>query len=244
MKTMTKRLWAILLMIVMILGMMPASVFGEDAIESCIAVKADAPATAKVSAGGLYKLNLETVFEDTEGHSLTYSFDTTVKNEHTKISDSLFYFSSPDMGEYDVVLTAKCSDGKELSHTVKMTVEKANEGISAQYGYDETNKDSVTVNVTLSNDGYPIMAEDDTILSHLEVTVPYFDLSLYGLEDFYRYGTEDGRGTYANEKLIQRPTGLHLYIYLLERYYMGLPEEKCCLGTSGVLEYAKDTEVN
>ena len=248
MKTRTKRFWAMLLMIVMILGTVPTSVFGENTPDSasCIVVKADAPAAATVSAGGLYKLNLETVFGDTEGHSLTYGFNTTVKNEHTKLAGSVFYFSSPEMGEYDVVLTAACSGGKELSHTLKMTVEKANEGIAAQYGYEETKKDSVTVKVTVSNDGYPILGsdEDETVLSHLEVTVPYFDLALYGLEDFYRYGTENGRGIYVNENLIERPTGLHLYIYLLERYYMGLPEEQCGKGTSGVLNYAKDIDVS
>lgn len=94
--------------------------------------------------------------------------------------------------------------------------------------------------MTLSNDGYPLRAVDDTVMSHLEVTVPYFDLGLYDLEDYYRYGTDGGSGGYVNETIVCRPTGLHLYIYLLERYYMGLDENQCCLGTSGVLEYAEE----
>lgn len=81
-------------------------------------------------------------------------------------------------------------------------------------------------------------------MSHLEVTVPYFDLALYGLEDYYRYGTEGGSGGYTNDTVIERPTGLHLYIYLLERYYMGLDEDQCCLGTSGVLEYAEQKSIS
>ena len=215
---------------------------GSEEQVSCLTVLEDAPVTGTVSAGGLYSLNLEMVFADSESHALTYSFDTTVENEHTKIADGVFYFSTSEMGTYEVALTAKC-DEAEVSHKLTITVEEANEGIDAQYGYDETAKSSVTVYVTLSNDGYPVVAADGTVMSHLEVTVPYFDLGLYGLEEYYRYGTDGGSGPYTNETIVQRPTGLHLYIYLLECYYMGLEESKCCLGTSGVLEYAEDTEV-
>lgn len=209
---------------------------------TCLSVAEDAVSTASVTTGELYELDLTTVFADSEGHDISYSFETTVENEHTKISDGVFYFSASDEGTYEVTLTATC-DSMEVSHTLTVTVEAASEGIEAQYGYDETNQASVTVYVTLSNDGYPIVAADGTVMSHLEVTVPYFDLGLYGLEDYYRYGTDGGSGSYTGTTVIQRPTGLHLYIYLLERYYMGLSEEKCCLGTSGVLEYAEDTGV-
>ena len=210
---------------------------------ACLKVLEDAPAAATTTVGGLYKLNLNSVFADSEGHDITYSFETTVENEHTKISDGVFYFSAGEVGTYDVTLTAKCG-AAEISHKLTMTVEQASEGIEAQYGYDETDKSSVTVYVTISNDGCPIMATDGSAMSHMKVTVPYFDLGLYGLEDYYRYGTDGGRGIYTTGTIIQRPTGLHLYIYLLERYYMGLDESECCLGAaSGVLNFANETEV-
>ena len=46
-----------------------------------------------------------------------------------------------------------------------------------------------TVYFTLANDGVPVMGNDSdqTVLSHVKVTVPYFDLQEYGLQDFYRY---------------------------------------------------------
>ena len=119
---------------------------------------------------------------------------------------------------------------------------EASESPSA-YGYDETNAESVKVNVTLSNDGFPIVAQDGTALSHLEVTVPYFDLANYDLQDYYRYGTENGSGSYVGTELIKRPTLLHLYIYLIERYYMGVPADECGTGTSGIFEYAEDNTV-
>ncbi len=111
------------------------------------------------------------------------------------------------------------------------------------YGYDETPANSVSVWVTLSNDGYPIKGKDGTIISHLDVKVPYFDLSLYGLEDFYRYETDGGQGPYVNNTVVERPTVLHMYIYLLERYYIGLPENECGKGTSGLLDYSEATDV-
>ena len=33
-----------------------------------------------------------------------------------------------------------------------------------------------------------------------------------------------------DENIVERPTGLHLYLYLLERYFIGLPEEECGKG--------------
>ena len=209
----------------------------------CLKVREDAPATGTTTVGGLFKLNLNAVFADSEGHDVTYSFESAVDNEHTKIADGVFYFSAAEQGTYDVTLTAKC-DAAEVSHKLTMMVEKASEGIEAQYGYDETPKSSVTVYVTISNDGVPLLGADGTVLSHLKVTVPYFDLGLYGLEAYYRYGTDGGRGIYTTGTIIQRPTGLHLYIYLLERYYMGLEENECCMGAaSNVLRYAEPTEV-
>lgn len=111
------------------------------------------------------------------------------------------------------------------------------------YGYNETPASSVNVWVTISNDGYPIKGEDGTIISHLDVNVPYFDLGLYNLKEYYRYETENGQGKYVNSTLVKRPTVLHLYIYLLERYYMGLPESECGKGTGGLMDYGADTPV-
>ena len=212
---------------------------------SCLRVRADASQTATVSAGGLYKLKLVTVFADSDDHDVSYDYSISpaVENEHTKIANGEFCFTAKELGDYEVTLTAECANGKTAEHKLTITVEKASEGIAAQYGYDETDKSTVTVYVNISNDGMPLGLEDGTVLANLEVTVPYFDLSLYGLENFYRYGTENGKGPYVNDTVIRRPTGLHLYIYLLERYYMGLPEEQCCLGSSGVLQYAKEQEI-
>lgn len=136
-------------------------------------------------------------------------------------------------------------DGK----TAEITVTADQQAFTAYFTaavspmYDETPADSVTVNVTISNDGMPLMGADGTILANLDVTVPYFDLDDYGLGNFYRYGTEFGWGAYNDKNLIERPTALHAYIYLIERYYMGLPADQCGKGMSNPLAYSKATTV-
>ena len=208
----------------------------------CLTVRSDAPAAAEAKSGGLYQLKMSDVFAEAQGHEVTYdfSFNSTADPQFTKLLDGVLYLTpttqSKDGQPYDLVLTAECEGGK-VSHTVKLTVGPPNEGIAQQYSYDETDKSSVTVYVTVSSDGMPLET-DDGVLANLEITVPYFELDLYGLQQYNRYGTDGGKGPYVNNTVIRRPTGLHLYIYLLERYYMGLPEEQCCTGESGVLEYA------
>ena len=136
-------------------------------------------------------------------------------------------------------------DGKAAEITVTAADQKFTAYFTSAIApmYDETSADSVTVNVTISNDGIPLIGKDGTILANLDVTVPYFDLDDYGLSKYYRYGTEYGWGSYNNDTVIERPTALHAYIYLIERYYMGLPASQCGKGTSGILDYNKATDV-
>ena len=56
-----------------------------------------------------------------------------------------------------------------------------------KYQYNESNQSQVTVAVTISSDGIPIRGfdEEETALSHVKVTVPYFDLKLCGMERGY-----------------------------------------------------------
>ena len=222
-------------------------VYAETEAASCLTVSSNAPAAGEVFQGGLYQLKMSDVFVESDGHEVSYSytFNSTVDHTFTRLQDGVLYLTpttqSPDGQPYELVLTAEC-EGGEVSHTVALTVAPPNEGIEEQYSYEETDKSSVTVYVTVSSDGMPLLA-GDTVLANMEITVPYFNLELYGLSGYNRYGTENGRGPYVNDDLIERPTVLHLYIYLLERYYMGLDESQCGTGESGLLDFADETEV-
>ena len=90
----------------------------------------------------------------------------------------------------------------------------------------DTNGDGViTVYFTLSEDGEFVKGNDEneTQMAHVKVDMSYFDLKDYGLEKFYRYESnsfEQGGG-YIGDEVIEAPTLLHLYIKMLEKYYLG-----------------------
>lgn len=87
--------------------------------------------------------------------------------------------------------------------------------------------DSITVYVSISNDGDFVTGNDGTVMARVPVQISYFDLADYGLQDFYRYEAdtfENGgkylyTGTPDATKVIKQPTLLHLYIKVLEQYY-------------------------
>ena len=225
---------------------MAAGTEGAD----CVKVSSTAPTEEETVAGAKYELDLSKVFIDSDSHSLSYTLESiklgdadSEYTQYTQIKGNNLYFTANKAGTYTVNLKATCSGKKSVSYALTMNVTAAAEGTKDQYSYDETKADKVTVWVTMSSDGVPLMGSDDerTKLSHLKVTVPYFDLSNYGLQKFARKGTAvdpkmGHKGEYINNTVIERPTYLHLLIWLTERYYMGLPEDKCGKGTSGVFK--------
>ena len=207
-----------------------------------ITVKTTAPQTAETEQGKEYKLRMSDVFT-TCGHDVAYTLDGGDHGTHTKLAsdaDGWFLsFARPETGTDTLTITATCTQDKTViaTHTITITVTEGEAGDERQYGYDETPASSVTVYVTISNDGVPIIGndKDHTILSHLKVEVPYFDLANYGLEEFYRYGTDGGRGSYVNEDLIRRPTALHLYLYMLGVYCQGYKPEQVKNGEAEIV---------
>ena len=232
-----KRILSILLVLAMLLSMIPA-VFAANCD-----ITVSTPAPDPVKVGALYQLPLGTVFTDPNGHTLSFALKADY-GDKVYIKDNTLQFTSAEAGEFRIGITATCTGGGSTEVTVPITVEAVEDGDKNQYGYDETDQASVTVYVTISSDGAPIIGKDDggTILSHLEIKVPYFPLSLYGLDDFNRYHTENGSGSYTDNEIVQRPTLLHLYIYMLERYYLGVAEKDCGKGTSGLLEFTGSGE--
>lgn len=225
---MKKRLCTLLLALTVLLSALPMTVWAAD---QCLSVKEGAVTTGEVVAGSLLEIKLGDIFQDTDGHTLTYTLTNAAQlGIQTKISGTSLFVSEKDPGTYNPIVKATCANGKSITVTFTITVKEAPHGLDAQYNYDETPAKEVTVYVTISNDGVPLKGRDGTVLCHKAITVPYFDLANYGLEEFYRYHTENGEGKYIDENIVQRPTGLHLYLYLLERYFIGLPDEECCKG--------------
>lgn len=86
-------------------------------------------------------------------------------------------------------------------------------------------KSSVTVYFTMTRDGEFVTGNDEsqTCMARVPVTIEYFDLADYGLEEFYRYESDsfENGGGYISDTVIEQPTLLHLFIRMLEQYYMG-----------------------
>ena len=236
-----KRLVSFLLALALLAGLLPAVTLGASAADAAhtITVSADAPAAAETTQGIQYLLAMSDVFTDSEQHEMTYTLSGENLSSQTKIAENkddgnamYLFVVQPNVGEYALTITAACAEDPAVtaSHTITITVKEGKDGDPRQYNYDETDASSVTVYVTVSSDGMPLMGKDGTILAHLPVKVPYFDLANQGLEKFYRYQTKDGRGEYINSTIVRRPTALHLYLYLLGVYYLGYSAKEVTSG--------------
>ena len=236
-----KRLVSFLLALALLAGLLPAVTLGASAADAAhtITVSADAPAAAETTQGIQYLLAMSDVFTDSEQHKMTYTLSGENLSSQTKIAENkddgnamYLFVVQPNVGEYALTITAACAEDPAVtaSHTITITVKEGKDGDPRQYNYDETDASSVTVYVTISSDGVPLMGKDGTILAHLPVKVPYFDLANQRLEKFYRYQTKDGRGEYINSTIVRRPTALHLYLYLLGVYYLGYSAKEVTSG--------------
>ena len=212
-----------------------------------ITVKSTAPKTAQVEQGGMYTLYMSEVF-DTCPDSVTYTLSGEGLSEHTKLAaddkGDYLSFTNSKTGDYLLTITAVCGADSAVQavYHLTVTVTKSAAGDPGQYDYDEENADSVTVYVTVSNDGVPIYGVDGTPIAHLEVEVPYFDLESQGLAEFYRYHTENGQGggSYIDNVVVERPTVLHLYLYLLGVYCKGYTPKEVTSGTKKVVDGQND----
>lgn len=238
-RSMTNRILAMLLSLVLCLSLVPQTVFATSDVSggaaACVTVKDGAKTAHEVAAGGLLTVRLDELFQDSGSHGLTYTLDSGDYGTQTKVTtdkdgSAILSFTNPTAGTYTPTITATCAEKAAASVQLTITVNKAADGDAAQYGYDETDAASVKVYVTVSNDGIPLVGNDGTVLSHLELDLPYFDLDKQKLSDFYRYHTENGQGGYVDDQVVKRPTALHLYLYLLGVYYLGLTPEQVING--------------
>lgn len=238
-RSMTNRVLAMLLSLVLCLSLVPQTVFATSDVSggaaACVTVKDGAKTAYEVAAGGLLTVRLDELFQDSGSHGLTYTLDSGDYGTQTKVTtdkdgSAILSFTNPTAGTYTPTITATCAEKAAASVQLTITVNKAADGDAAQYGYDETDAASVKVYVTVSNDGIPLVGNDSTVLSHLELDLPYFDLDKQKLSDYYRYHTENGQGGYVDDQVVKRPTALHLYLYLLGVYYLGLTPEQVING--------------
>lgn len=135
--------------------------------------------------------------------------------------------AQPDAGS--AVERQKVQNGTEGTAKEKQAaieiMDKSGTARTAAEDNNGSGSSEVTVYFTLSDDGKFVTGKDndETLMCHVPITVEYFDLKDYGLEDFYRYKSkpaEEGGG-YNSTEVIKQPTLLHLYIKAIETYYLG-----------------------
>ena len=102
---------------------------------------------------------------------------------------------------------------------------------------------AVSVSLSLSHDAaYQIGPDSGVVMARLPVTVPYFDLANYGLENLYfRSETyELGQLPAADPAVYTgKVTLLHLYLFMTEVYYCGISPQEAGQGylkTSGKMD--------
>lgn len=124
------------------------------------------------------------------------------------------------------------------------------------YAAETTNKTTVEVYLSISHDADFLEMPTGEIMAFKKMTVPYFDLALYGLQQYYFVSEtyEKGDDTVENENgEIEKPssnltpgnaefaygkiTMLHALIYATEIYYCGVDEADAGKG------YLKDQEL-
>ena len=234
---MKRRVTSLLLVLAMLLSMLPAMAFAADETTTGHAITVSENTSFTTKQGAELVIKMTDLFTDGGGHSMTYALSGDNLGGHTKLADGSLHFTHPSTGTYTPTITATCASDATVTAeaTLKITVEAGEKGDESQYGYDETPQDSVRVWVTISSDGIPIVGNEGTVISHLEVNVPYFDLGLYGLSDYYRYGTENGSGSYVNDTIVRRPTALHLYLYMIGVYYLGYTPEQVTTGQAEIV---------
>ena len=232
---MKRRVTSLLLVLAMLLSMLPAMAFAADETTTGHAITVSENTSFTTKQGAELVIKMTDLFTDGGGHSMTYALSGDNLGDHTKIAEGSLHFTNPNMGEYKPTITATCTEGTTESVTLTITVGAGEKGDERQYGYNETPQDSVRVWVTISSDGVPIRGNEGTVISHLEVNVPYFDLGLYGLDDFYRYHTEGGSGSYVDDQVVKRPTALHLYLYMIGVYYLGYTPEQVTTGQAEIV---------
>ena len=106
---------------------------------------------------------------------------------------------------------------------------------------------TVTAYFSLTNDDKYVIGNGNgggsgKVMAFQQVTVPYFDLGLYGLQSGYfrseTYGPQNPNDQMGGSALSAgtsataygKITDLHLMIYMLERHYFGLTDEQCGKG--------------
>lgn len=172
-------------------------------------------------------MDLSEHFTGPEGVELTYEVSNDGENwEQTPASFRYYPAGDGVQTVYYRALNGELtSDTLTLTANVKEAPSKVTVTFSVSQGVDKI---------------YEGGESSTTVMVSTTLTVPYFDLALYGMEDCYYnpecYVTADGNLGSGTKGDIESADGIvtimHVYIYATEKLYLGLPDNQCGKGQS------------
>ena len=143
----------------------------------------------------------------------TVSLAATVKPDNATDKTVTWSSSNVAVAKVENGMVTAVSEGNAVI-TAKVGDKEATCSVSIKTAQDP---DKVKVYLSMSHDAdFMVGAGRSKVVALQEINVPWFDLSLYGMEE---YTYEEGK-----------PTVLHLYIYATEIFYCGLSEDEAGQG--------------
>lgn len=209
-----KRLLSWLLVICMVLGMVPTAAF---ATEAAITVGEDI--SIEMELNDWYTIDLSKHF--TAAGELVYSVSDDGES-WTELPGSAYNYYPAGDGAQSCFFRAADAEGNVSEVlTLKAAVREVPSRVT------------VSLSVTQGVDTFYTAEETNTVMVPTTLTVPYFDLALYGLEGYYYnprcYASHsEGDTEYDNSQVAGTAetadgvvTVLHAFIYATEVYYLG-----------------------
>lgn len=224
-------------------SVLPVIVLGQEA-GSRPQLTGEDTVTTSMRLGQWYEIDLSEYFTDEDSETLTYYIMENGAEDWTALSDSHYRYFPADDGEQIVMFTAldESMTPEEIGEDTAMLTLKADVAVAPS-------EVTVTFSISQGVDKFYTSANQNVILQQ-QITVPYFDLALYGLSNYYynprcyagytKPGAIGGgtAGTQASAEGVVTP--MHVYIWATEVFQLGFNAQDAGKGTSyknGLEEY-------
>lgn len=226
---MRRRLLSLFLVMCMVLGMLPMAALANEVANSSPTPGDNISINMKLN--DWYDLDLSEHFTDPDGDIMVY--EVSADGKSWSVADPQYAYYPAGTGTQKAFFRAVDIVGN-VSDILTLTATVAAPPSTV----------TVTLSISKGTNSFAYCRETDTVMVPTKLTVPYFDLALYGLEKYYYnpmcYSThKEGDTEYSNSQLVGTKetaegivTLMHVFIYATEKFYLGRPAASCGNGSS------------